>query len=377
MNALEALQNKTMKFSIIKEGKATISVPLVDAVSKKLPVFYNPAMTMNRDISILLLRALGRKDMRVADILAGSGVRAIRMLKELPASIVEHIHVNDSNPKFKSVMTKNLRLSDCPSKKLIVTTEDANVLMHGAGGFDYIDIDPFGSPAPFIDAAVRHLNRDGILALTATDTAALAGTARDACRRKYWAEPMRNHLMHEIGMRILARKAQLVAAQYDKALIPIYCHATLHYSRLYMVALKSKEAVSGVLDLHRNVVYNTRTAEFGIRDNETQEEHDILAGPLWTGPLWDADLAKKIAKLPQRDETARLTSMIAEEAKIPIIGFYDLHGLASGLKVDCPSFESIIKALRKQGHQAARSHFLQTGLKTDADITTLRKIIDD
>ncbi|MCU0373510.1 MAG: ATP-binding protein, partial [Ignavibacteria bacterium] len=42
-------------------------------------------------------------------------------------------------------------------------------------GFDYIDIDPFGSPCPFLDAAIKRLSRGGILAVTATDTSALAG----------------------------------------------------------------------------------------------------------------------------------------------------------------------------------------------------------
>lgn len=363
-----------MTFSVIEEGKARVSVP-VGKVSRKLPVFYNPAMAVNRDISIALLKALGRKKMRMADILAGSGVRAIRMHKELPASAIDEFLVNDGNPKFKDLFKKNLKLSKASGSKFIIESQDANVLLHGSTGFDYIDIDPFGSPAPFLDAAVRHLSRDGILALTATDTAALAGTAVEACRRKYWALPMRNHLMHEMGMRILARKAQLVAAQYDRALVPIYCHATLHYSRLYLRTLKSKEAVAGILDMHRYAIYDPRRDELRVSDHNKTQDHELLAGPLWTGPLWDAALAKKMAALPQSDDAARITSAIAEEAHIPIIGFYDIHQLAGRLKVNTPSFDNIIGVLRKKGHLAARTHFSPSGLRTDADSAVLQKLL--
>ena len=80
---------------VITEGKARIAVATASTVSKKMPVFYNPAMTLNRDITVLLLTALGRKSMRMADVLAGSGIRTIRLLKELPPSMVEEVTVND------------------------------------------------------------------------------------------------------------------------------------------------------------------------------------------------------------------------------------------------------------------------------------------
>ena len=360
---------------VITEGKARIAVATASTVSKKMPVFYNPAMTLNRDITVLLLTALGRKSMRMADVLAGSGIRTIRLLKELPPSMVEEVTVNDGRADFKTVFAKNARLSKASTRKVVLHNQDTNILLHESGGLDYIDIDPFGSPAPFLDAAVRHLARDGILALTATDTAALAGTAPDACRRKYWALPLRNHLMHEVGMRILARKAQLVAAQYDRALVPIYCHATLHYDRIFLRATKSKEQVSGVLDMHRYLVYNEKTDEFGIRDHNKKAPHEHVAGPLWSGPLWDAGLATRIAALARPGETARLAQTIKDEAAIPVIGFHDIHGLAGKAHINAPSFDALIKRLNKQGYDAARTHFSPSGLRTDADAATVKKLL--
>ena len=48
--------------------------------------------------------------------------------------------------------------------------EDARLAMI-QGSFQWIDVDPFGSPVTFIDAALQALGRVGVLEVTATDTA--------------------------------------------------------------------------------------------------------------------------------------------------------------------------------------------------------------
>ena len=70
-------------FKQIIEGKAAVFVPKEKKVSKKLPVFYNPAMKLNRDISILLLNSIKNKGMQIALPLSGTGIRGVRFLKEL------------------------------------------------------------------------------------------------------------------------------------------------------------------------------------------------------------------------------------------------------------------------------------------------------
>ena len=53
---------------------------------------------------------------------------------------------------------------------------DAKLAMADAS-YQWIDIDPFGSPVPFIDSAIQSLARTGVLEVTATDTAALTGSS--------------------------------------------------------------------------------------------------------------------------------------------------------------------------------------------------------
>jgi tRNA (guanine26-N2/guanine27-N2)-dimethyltransferase len=39
--------------------------------------------------------------------------------------------------------------------------------------YQWVDLDPFGSPIQFLDAALQSLSRTGVLEVTATDTACL------------------------------------------------------------------------------------------------------------------------------------------------------------------------------------------------------------
>ena len=43
-------------YETIEEGRAVIRIKKASKVSKEMGVFYNPAMKLNRDITILLLQ---------------------------------------------------------------------------------------------------------------------------------------------------------------------------------------------------------------------------------------------------------------------------------------------------------------------------------
>lgn len=205
----------------IIEGKAVVKVPKEEKISKELPVFYNPVMKLNRDISVLILQNVVNKKMQIGLPLSGTGVRGVRLLKELNKSKIKEVCFNDVNPKAVKIIKQNLKLNKVRGK---VFSKDANLFLLESHGFDYIDIDPFGSPNFLLDSAVKRLSRGGILAVTATDAGGLAGSFPKACLRKYWAKSVRNSTMHENGLRILIRKVQLIGAEHDKALIPIFSY---------------------------------------------------------------------------------------------------------------------------------------------------------
>ena len=379
-------------YEVIEEGKAKIKVKKVKKISKEMGVFYNKVMKHNRDISVLLLNCINKKNMQVALPLAGTGVRGIRFLLELNKSKIENISFNDNSKEaIKSIknnfsINKTMKISDFQAfnklnisikknNKIKIKNEDANLFLLNSTGFDYIDIDPFGSPNAFLDIAVKRVSRDGILAVTATDTAALTGTYPKVCRRKYWAEPLKNELMHETGLRILIRKIQLVGGQYEKALIPIFSYFKDHYFRIFFRCVKGKKDVDEVIGQH------------GMFDN---------AGPLWLGKLWDNKLVNKIhksiikkpilkiikkniknnQKINYDKELIKFLKIIKDESKINTVGFYDIHKLVKRHKIKkIPKREELVKKIRKKGYKVSETHFSGRGLRSDIPLNSLLKIL--
>src|SRR3990167_7119977 len=82
-------------YKLMQEGMAKLKVPVVKIVSKQMPVFYNPVMKFNRDVTVLLLNTIDKWNMNIADPLAGSGVRSVRLLLELKTGKISSLGVND------------------------------------------------------------------------------------------------------------------------------------------------------------------------------------------------------------------------------------------------------------------------------------------
>ena len=240
-----------MKLETISEGKITIDVPSQKhyKLDSKMPVFFNPIMKKNRDLNVIFLRALGKKRLRVLDLLSGTGVRGLRLAAEVPNTAVT---CNDFSRNAVKLIEKNTKKNKL---KVVVENKPANLLLAELKSYDFLDIDPFGSPVNFLDAAIKRLSPHAILAVTATDTSALCGTYPKACLRKYGSRPLRNEFMHETGIRILIKKIQEVAAQYDVGLVPVFGHSSDHYMRVYLEKHSSATAANKVLNEHGHILY--------------------------------------------------------------------------------------------------------------------------
>lgn len=331
----------------VREGSVTVDVPKQDIPSKSAPVFFNPVMSVNRDICILFLKSL-KKQLFCADILAGSGVRALRIKKELGFDIV----ANDVNPLAVKAIKRNMKKNKV---KIGVSNKTSDEFLIQSSGFDYIDVDPFGSPNPFLDLSIKRLSRGGFIGVTATDTSALAGSHPKAGLRKYWGNPVRNHCMHEVGVRLLVRKIQLIGAQYAKALVPVFVHAHQHFYRVYLECKKGKSAVDSLMKKHQCLDFSD----------------DIIisncgsVGPIYTGPLWDKKIVKGMLDLAS-DELESLLKTIYDEARIDTVCFFDYYKLCSKLKMNVPPLDSLIKILKKNKFKACPTHFNYRGLRSDA-----------
>lgn len=350
--------------SIIQEYSCKIKIELPPGdVHAGMEVFYNPVMASNRNISILLLNTIPNKEMNIADHLAGSGIRSLRFLKELKKGKIKQLFVNDMKENFKEVFGAGLKLNKLKSKKVSIFNQDANLFMQEQIGFDYIEVDPFGSPNPFLASAVARISREGIIAVTATDTAALTGTYPKVTQRKYWAVPLKNYLMHEIGLRILIRKVQLQGIQFDKALVPILSYSKDHYYRIYFRNDKGKEKCDELIKeqqyfLFCNQCLNYKSSRYN-REKCSCGAEFVFAGPLWIGKLFDSELLKKMLKENTFPEEEKFLELLNEESKIDVLGFINLHEIARKLKKNPPKMELALKKWK-----GVRTHFSMTGIKS-------------
>lgn len=355
----------------IEEGSANIIVDISDIPSRKEDVFFNPKMELNRTLSIELLRVSGKDNLAVCLPLAGSGVRAVRFEKELDN--IKSIDVNDNNPKAVKLIKQNIKNNEC---KLISVHElDANKFLEDSKGYDYIDIDPFGSPNFLLDVACRKISRKGILAITATDTGALAGTFPSAGKFKYWAKTYLCPQKHEIGLRILIRKAMLMATPHEKALTPILSYHDQHYYRVFFSVEKGRTKAANSFNKLNDFFHHCSgcTNHFTSKNEkelcpECKKETTSI-GPIYNGPLQDKRLIKKMLKNTKHEKF--LTTLYEEDDGV---GYFDTHVFCEKNKLPLKKIDDLITELKKKGFIATRSSTNDTAIKTNADFKTFKKL---
>ncbi|MFH1065397.1 MAG: hypothetical protein V1734_02730 [Nanoarchaeota archaeon] len=226
--------------------------------------------------------------------------------------------------------------------------------------FEYIDIDPFGTPVYFAEHAIKALSINGILAVTATDTSCLCGRFVKACIRKYSSRPLNNEFNKETGIRILVWKMQQIAEKQGKCLIPIFIHSSDHYLRAYLQCVNESE----LENMHKEqgfILYcskclNRFTSESssGVCCGKPME----YAGPLWLGKLWDEELVKEFDLMPY----------IQQESGINVPWHFDTHRISKAYGKTSVKHEHILTSLQNKGFKASRTHFKPEGIKTDAGI---------
>lgn len=384
-----------METQVVEEGKLKLEVPKLENyrtspkeyVPSQTPVFFNPVMELSRDISVSSLHVLGREieNLRICDVLAGVGARGLRYAREVGG--VGEVVVNDRSSEAVDLIKRNIELNELQSVK--ASREDANLLLYSYPSyFQAIDLDPFGTPVPFLDSSFSAVSRRGIFLVTATDTAPLCGAYPRACLRKYGAKPLRTPYSRELGLRILIGSVQRRAAAYDLALSPVLSHATQHYFRVHFKSVEGANRANEILKKQGYISHcrgcGKRLTDEGLLPDFSQEcecggklDH---AGPLWLGKLADRehlravveDLSTRNFDL-DREERELLRTLEGEVDGPPT--FHDLHKASSRVGVSPPRFRRVISELRNRDYFVSRTHFLDTGLRTDAPVETLHEII--
>jgi len=226
------------------------------------------------------------------------------------------------------------------------------------------------------------------LSVTATDTAALCGSAPVAGLRKYAVYAEKTEFYPELGLRTLIGKIVREATKYDKAIEVLVSWAKEHY---YRVHIKLRRSVALAGKIYEKVGYLFYCFNCGNRkwlpmDGKTLEKCNCgnkftMIGPLWLGELHDKDFVKAmIDKVDGMDvdentkaKLRKFLQAIYEEIGVPF--GYTTHHIARMLKTSPPQVVRIIEELRKMGYKASRVHYSGVGFKTDADVEVVKKVV--
>jgi len=386
---------------IIHEGKVQVLVPKLSAYGvvpsdyapSKAPVFYNPVMEFNRDLTVLVFKAyqhLADREITICEPLASQGIRGIRYAAEIDN--VKNVLLSDINKHAYDLATYNIGLNKLEDK-ITIEYKDANCILSCNASpkkrFDIVDIDPFGTPVPYLDSSFRALKNKGLIAATATDLAPLCGVHSKACVRKYGGKPLRTEYCHELAIRLLAGCMATVAAQHDIGMRVIFSHSSDHYIRVYAQirygcqrADESLKNTGYILHcfscMHREIV---RQPFSNLLCPECGSKMDY-AGPLWTGGITDAEFIDAIineiqnTELKNNERTNKLLTLIKNEANLPAT-YYVIDKLGGKLSLPSPSNQAFLKALKNEGFQAAPTHFNPRGIKTVAPALAMQRILKD
>ncbi len=365
-----------MEYIWAEEGKLRFLIPVTDPRHPfppgSAPVFFNPRMEISRDATVILAGLLPVS--RYLDAMGATGIRGLRIARECGIPVT----INDRDPEAVSLIRKNREALGLPVE---VTCSDIHCLLCDRA-FETVDLDPFGSPAPFLDTAVRGCGR--FLFVTATDTAPLCGAHRNAGIRRYFAIGRNTEYHAEIGLRILLGFLARVSARYDRGIEPLFCYSREHHHRVHVRLLRGAGSADRSCSMMGYVlqcpscVYRTHARGILPPFGECPYCGSVLdpIGPLWAGSLQEENLLARVREtIPGSGfrlapELGKLVDACLGELDIPF--HYDYHQLARHFRTSPPPLDRVIEYLRASGYAASRAHYHGTALKTDAPLPVLR-----
>merc|ERR1719309_1142249 len=403
-------------WTVVKEGQAEVLFPSLN------DVFYNPVQEFNRDLSTAVIQAHAAQHLDVVDLKAGdvceegitvlealaaSGLRSIRFAKEITG--LKSIVANDWSKQATESIRRNVEHNKVENL-VRPNNGDASMLMYQHkqpnSRFDVIDLDPYGSPTPFLDAAVQSVSDGGLLCVTATDMAVLCGNSPETCYTKYGAISLKTRSCHEFGIRIVLQSLESHANRHGRYIEPLISLSIDFYVRVFVrvrtgqAACKSStsklghvwqcrgcEALQfqrlGRVDEHPNGKNKRYTLVNGPAVDRHCGDcgHDwYMGGPIWLNPIHNVDFIKSLVESLPEGEFAteqRIIGMLAVAAEelqdVPL--YYEIPRLTAIVKQSQEKLTTYTSAVLNGGYTFSLSHANKHGLKTTAPLSFLWDIL--
>ncbi|KAL8698919.1 MAG: hypothetical protein Q9201_006303 [Fulgogasparrea decipioides] len=267
---------------------------------------------------------------RILDALSASGLRALRYAKEIRH--VTSVTANDLSPSAIASIRLNIDYNGV-AQQVHPAIGDAKALMyhaamHARDSYQVIDLDPYGTAAPFFDAAVQAVPDGGLLCVTCTDAGVFASVGwPEKTFSQYGGLPWKGPQNHEAGLRLVLNAIATSAASYGLTIEPLLSLNIDFYVRLF-VRIRRSAADVKFLASRTMIVYNCDhgCSSFSIqylaqrREREAKNgdkfyTHSLaqgpstdpycehcgfkthIAGPMWGGPLHNPHFITRILDL--------------------------------------------------------------------------------
>lgn len=365
-----------MRIETYSEGAVQFHLP------QSAHVFYNPRAKLGRDLGVLAMRVEAERlerPLEVLELMAGAGLRSKRYLAEAP---IAHIVVNDAN--YESFTVLQHHVGDDPRVEL--HNELAQRLLSrfylDDRRFDWVDLDPFGTPAPYVPFVQGVIRWEGLFYVTATDAPVLCGAQRGEALKSYDAVSALGRECHEFGLRILVGFLMRRLAQANMQAVPLFSLFDGYCWRVLLRVSKgtrhfSTENLGFIVQMPDG---EYRTAMAGVPAPVNMEWNSSTTirwvGPLWLGPLHDHAFLGAMfrsAHEPHFDATKRfLTRLQREQDELPIV--YSLPSIADRLNRSVPPTLVAVRFLRAQGYKASGVHHSGSAIRTDAPLSAILKL---
>ena len=367
-------------FQEITEGETRLLVSkesITEKVPPMKPAFFNPKAKLNRDFSIIAYSTF-MKTFQGPKIflegLSGIGVRGLRVAKELG---IEKVIINDLNPTALKMARHSAKLNH------IETIEfSENEVCRFLSKYSkkdkrgsIVDLDPFGSPAPFFDCGIRATMHGGILSTTATDLQVLNGLFPDACKKKYGGATLRVEYGKEIAIRLILGCLRMVASRLGVQIVPLFVESDMHYYRTYVKVLNKPDQKNNLgFILHCKNCGNRKMSLENEQECSLCKSKNSIAGPLWIDNIFEKkfiqQMKSEFSELNVDKKCEKILQKCELESEMPGM-YFTLDEIASKTRSSPPKLEKIIEDLQQNNFVASVTSFSPTGFRTNARINQI------
>lgn len=339
-------------------------------------VFYNPRGKFVRDMFVILFEAfseyLDKKDLNFAEPFSATGIKGLRLAKEghgFSSFILNDINQYAVKSIYRSISENSLNGFEVDNLDAFTFLDS----LKNRGRVYALDVDPFGSAAPYIQPSLRSVRDGGLVAFTFTDTPVLGTVHNDALVKRYHIKSNKVFFLKELQARIAASLVISEGSAINIAAVPVFAHVFEHYVRVYF-QVKSSPGLSLELIKQFGHIYSSECGYISLEETVTCPYCGgkiRSSGPVYLGSLFSKELIQIAVKNSISCKPCnKLLKTVLQEIDLPY--YYELSGLAKVMKRQVPQTQKIVNALNEFGYESSSTSFSYTGVKSRAPISIVK-----